>query len=121
SHDCRLNLPFPLRNHKLLLKLLLLEVEMHPPQAPVVAITITCTPVKPRVLQRGLFTPLAPEPEKLELTLARLEKLVGPANLGSPELIDTHRPDAFRMNKFVLKKPLIAQRYDQQISFLPVI
>ena len=29
-------------------------------------------------------------------------KLVGPANIGSPELLDTHRPDAFRVNRFEL-------------------
>jgi protein ImuB len=60
--------------------------------------------VKPRLLQTGLFIPLAPEPEKLELTLARLAKLVGPDNLGSPELLDTHRPDAFRVRRFELKE-----------------
>jgi len=58
---------------------------------------------KARVLQNGLFIPLAPEPEKLELMLARLARLVGPDNLGSPELLDTHRPDAFRVKRFVLK------------------
>jgi hypothetical protein len=40
--------------------------------------------VKPRVLQNGLFVPLAPAPDKLELTLARLAKLVGEENIGSP-------------------------------------
>jgi protein ImuB len=50
-----------------------------------------------------LFIPLAPEPEKLELTLARLAKLVSPENVGSPELLDTHRPDAFRLKGFELK------------------
>jgi protein ImuB len=59
--------------------------------------------VKPRVVQNGLFIPLAPEPEKLELTLARLIKLLGPERVGSPELIDTHRPDAFRIKRFVLR------------------
>jgi hypothetical protein len=32
--------------------------------------------------------------------VARLTKLVGNANIGSPELRDTHRPGEFRMNKF---------------------
>jgi protein ImuB len=32
--------------------------------------------------------------------VARLAKLVGNANIGSPELKDTHRPGEFRMNKF---------------------
>jgi protein ImuB len=53
-------------------------------------------------LQNGLFVPLAPAPDKLELTLARLAKLVGEENIGSPALLDTHRPDAFSMKRFTL-------------------
>jgi protein ImuB len=45
---------------------------------------------------------LAPEPEKLEVTLARLAKLVGANNVGSPEPLDSYRPDAFRMKRFTL-------------------
>jgi protein ImuB len=104
AHELKLNLPYPMRDHKVFLKLLLLDTETHPPPAAVVAVHITCEPVKPRLLQTGLFIPLAPEPEKLELTLARLAKLLGAENIGSPELLDTHRPDAFRMQRFVLKE-----------------
>ena len=67
-------------------------------------VSINCEPVKPRLLQSGLFIPLAPEPEKLELTLARLAKLVGAENIGAVELLDTHRPDAFRIKHFVLNE-----------------
>ncbi|HUE81348.1 MAG TPA: hypothetical protein VMM84_04470 [Pyrinomonadaceae bacterium] len=99
-HERRLALPSPMRDHKVFLKLLLLDTEMHPPAAAIKAMSMACEPVKPRVVQNGLFMPLAPEPEKLELTLARVAKLVGPANLGSPELLDTHRTDAFRLKRF---------------------
>ena len=99
-HERRLALPTPMRDHKVFLKLLLLDTEMHPPAAAIKAISMACEPVKPRVVQNGLFMPLAPEPEKLELTLVRVAKLVGPANLGSPELLNTHRPDAFRLKRF---------------------
>ncbi|HEV2826682.1 MAG TPA: hypothetical protein VGW76_03705, partial [Pyrinomonadaceae bacterium] len=104
THEINLNLPYPLRDHKVFLKLLLLDTEMRPPPAAVVRVSITCEPVKPRVLQTGLFMPLAPEPEKLELMLARLAKLVGAENIGSPEVLDTHRPDAFRVKRFELKE-----------------
>lgn len=104
SHELKLNLPYPMRDHKVFLKLLLLETEAHPPPTAVAAVAINCEPVKPRLLQSGLFIPLAPEPEKLELTLARLGKLVGAENIGAAELLDTHRPDAFRMKRFVLKE-----------------
>jgi len=103
-HEIKLNLPYPMRDHKVFLKLLLLDTEIHPPPAAVVGISINCEPVKPRVLQTGLFIPLAPQPEKLELMLARLAKVVGAENIGSPELLDTHRPDAFRVKRFELKE-----------------
>ncbi|HUS12597.1 MAG TPA: hypothetical protein VMZ30_19160 [Pyrinomonadaceae bacterium] len=104
THEINLNLPYPMRDHKVFLKLLLLDTEIRPPPAAVMRISITCEPVKPRVLQTGLFIPLAPEPEKLELMLARLAKLVGAENIGSPEVLDTHRPDAFRVKRFELKE-----------------
>ncbi len=115
-YEHNLTLPSPMRDHKVFLKLLLLNTETHPPQSPVVAVSIACEPVKPCVLQDGLFIPLAPEPEKLELTLARLGKLVGANNIGSPELIDTHRPGTFRMKRFVLKgTSLHTRRRERQV------
>ena len=103
KHERRLALPYPMRDHKVFLKLLLLDTEMHPPHAAVRTVSIACEPVKPRVLQNGLFVPLAPAPDKLELTLARLAKLVGEENIGAPALLDTHRPDAFDLKRFTLK------------------
>ena len=103
TYERKLTLPYAMRDHKTFLKLLLLDTEMHPPVTAVMAVSIKCEPVKPRLLQNGLFIPLAPEPEKLELTLARITKLVGEANIGSPVLIDTHRPDAFSMKRFIVK------------------
>ena len=99
-HERTITLPVPMQNPKTLLRLLLFDIEAQPPRAPIVAVTIRAEPVKPRASQTGLFIPLAPEPEKLEITLARLAKLVGHENVGSPELLDTHRPDAFRMKRF---------------------
>jgi protein ImuB len=100
AHERTLRLPFPMRDAPAFLKLLALDVDMHPPGAPVTAVTITAEPVNPRVVQHGLFLPLAPEPQKLELTLARILKLVGEGNAGAAELLDTHRPGAFRMRRF---------------------
>lgn len=99
-HERIITLPVPMRNPKTLLRLLLFDIEAQPPSAPIVSVTISAEPVKPQASQTGLFIPLAPEPEKLEITLARLAKLVGQDNVGAPELLDTHRPDAFRMKRF---------------------
>jgi protein ImuB len=80
-----------------LLKLIELDLEAHPPPAAVTAVTLSLDPAPPRRLQAGLFAPAGPEPEKLQVTLARIAAMVGPENVGFPELVDTHRPDAFRM------------------------
>ena len=104
EHQRAIRLPFPMRDGRVFLKLLLLDIESHPPKCPIIAATITCEPAKPRSIQNGLFQPLAPEPEKLELTLARLNRLVGESNVGSPELVDTHRPGAFRIKRFIVKR-----------------
>jgi len=113
-HELTITLPVSMRDPRTLLRLLLFEIEAHPPAAAITAVTITAEPVKPRASQTGLFIPLAPEPEKLEITLARLAKLVGAENVGSPELLDTHRPDAFRMKRFTVQVSRRRNRSNRQ-------
>jgi protein ImuB len=100
EHTRTLRFPVPMLDTKAFLKLLDLDLGAHPPPAPVVKVWLEAAPAKPRAAQTGLFIPLAPEPEKLELTLARLRGLVGEGNVGSPELLDTHRPGAFAMRGY---------------------
>ncbi len=99
-HERVLQLPLPVGDSKLLVKLLMLDLESHPPKAAVVGVSVEAIPTRPRTIQNGLFVTLAPEPEKLELTLARIAHVVGKENVGSPEVSDTYRPDAFRVNRF---------------------
>jgi protein ImuB len=97
THERTLRLPVPSLDTKAFLKLLQLDLGAHPPPAPVVHVFMAMNPVKPRAAQHGLFVPVAPEPVKLELTLARIQAIVGEGRVGTPELLDTHRPGAFRM------------------------
>jgi protein ImuB len=76
-------------------------LQSEPPQTAVLKVFMAAEPGKPRFAQGGLFLPSSPDPEKLELTIARLANLVGDSNVGAPELADTHRPDAFQMRRFV--------------------
>jgi protein ImuB len=101
TYEKTLTLPVPSRNSKMLLKLLRLKLQAEPPQAAVLKIFMAAEPAKPRFAQGGLFLPSSPDPEKLELTIARLANLVGDGNVGAPEIADTHRPDAFQMRRFV--------------------
>ena len=100
-YERTLNLALPLSDSTTLLKLLILHLQADVPSAPVLKIILAVEAARPRVSQGELFSPISPDPEKVELTLARLAKLVGAANLGSPELLDTHRPEGFRMLRFV--------------------
>jgi protein ImuB len=104
EYERTIRLPVPMRSPRVFLKLIELDLEKHSPGAPVVKVAITAEPAKPRTTQNGLFIPLAPEPEKLELTLARIAAVVGEENVGSPELVDTHRPGTFRMRPFGMKR-----------------
>jgi protein ImuB len=61
---------------------------------------LAADPVRPRATQNGLFLPPSPEPEKLELTLARIAGIVGQNKVGSLRLLDTHRPEGFLMQHF---------------------
>jgi len=100
-YEKRLRLPVPMRDSKTLLKLLRLQLQSDPPNGSIVKIVLTAEPSRPRAGQKGLFVPDAPDPEKLEVTIARLAALVGNSCVGSPELVDTHRPGEFRMVPFV--------------------
>ncbi len=102
SFSCSLKMPVPTQDHLLLLKLLRMRLQSKPPGAPVQKIHIIAEPVHGRSTQTGLFVPAAPDPQKLELTLARIAAVVGEDNVGSPELLDTHKPDGFHMQKFVI-------------------
>src|SRR3954467_15741509 len=95
-----IRLPVPMLDAKVFLKLLQLDLEAHPPQAPVRKIFLQMEPARPRQSQNGLFLAASPEPERLELVLARVAGVVGEKNLGIAEILDTHRADAFRMKRF---------------------
>ncbi len=96
-----LRLPVAMRDSKVFLKLLQLDLAAHPPGAPVCKLWITAEPARPRLAQRGLFLPVTPEAEKLEITLARIAGVVGERRAGIARLLDTHRPGAFQMERFV--------------------
>jgi protein ImuB len=99
-------LPFPARDVKFLLRLMEHSLEAHPPDEPVEKVRLRIEPTQPRRVQHGLFTPAAPEPEKLELTLGKIRGLVGAENVLYPKIIDTYRPGAGP-----IEAPFLAFRY----------
>ena len=59
-HERRLSLPYPMRDHKVFLKLLLLDTEMHPPHAAKASTKLKRVPHHHAASEGHLCDPLAP-------------------------------------------------------------
>jgi protein ImuB len=95
-----LQLPAPMRDPKTLRTLILLDLESHPPDAPIDIVRVFIEPTPARVLQWTLLERAQPAPEQVTTLLARLSALMGSNHVGSPALVDTWRPGAFTMVEF---------------------
>jgi protein ImuB len=102
EHVCLVTPALPNIDKKLLLKLMHLEISTNPPSAGAMGIRLSGETGPPSKVQLGLFSPQLPEPLRLDVTLARIRAIVGEHYVGSPELKDTHQPDAFRMKRFTV-------------------
>ena len=90
----------PTNDKPLWIKLLHLDLEAHPPPAAVLAVELDAEPGETSKVQLGLFSPQLPEASRLDVTLARIRALVGEENVGRAVLLDTHAPEAFRIEAF---------------------
>jgi protein ImuB len=105
-HQRTLKLPVSTQDVKVLLKLLQLDLAAHPPQAPVKKLTVELFPAQIRFEKAGLFQPHAPEPAKLEVTMARLRAVVGEKDergrdrVGFAAVQDSYKPDSFAVLPF---------------------
>ncbi|HET9790351.1 MAG TPA: DNA polymerase Y family protein [Candidatus Angelobacter sp.] len=111
-----LKIPVATQDTKLILKLLQLDLAAHPPHAPVRKIRVQALPAQLRPGQAGLFQPQAPEPAKLEITMARLRAVVGEKDeegrglVGFARVLDTHKPDSFEVMACSATPPATAKQ-----------
>jgi protein ImuB len=80
--------------------LLALEIEAHPPPAAVVGVALSARVIPRRAAPGGLWRPPIPAPRDLATVLTRLTLLVGSANVGTPVVGDSHRPDDYVLAPF---------------------
>ncbi len=99
-HTRTLQLPAPMRDPKTLRTLVLLDLETHPPDAPIDIVRVYVDPTPARVLQWTLLDRAQPAPEQVSTLIARLTALMGEGHVGAPQLVDTWRPGAFTMSDF---------------------
>ena len=102
SRDARdVALAAPTRDVRTLLGCLRVELEARPPRAAITRVLVSAVAETVRALQLGLFTPPGPSPERLATTLARLAVLCGADRVGTPAVVDTHRPGVAATTPFV--------------------
>ena len=94
-------IPQPTNNVDLLFRMLHTHLENFKSEYPIVAVALNAQPIKPAREQFGLFETTLRNPHQLSETLARLTGLLGADHVGTPELEETHRSDAFRMEPFL--------------------
>ena len=102
THTRTVRPALPTTDKQLWIKLLHLDLEAHPPQAAILALTLTAEPGSTSKVQLGLFSPQIPEAARLDVTLARIRAIVGEECVGRAVLQDTHAPEAFRMEPFTV-------------------
>ena len=111
-----LQLPAPMRDPKTLRTLILLDLESHPPDAPIDIVRVSIEPTPARVLQWTLLERAQPAPEQVSTLIARLSALMGEGRVGAPGLVDTWRPGAFAMSDFGSQIADQLQKVDRSIE-----
>ncbi len=96
-HRGELRLAEPARDIELLLRLLHAHMEGFTAPTPVMAVALELKPARPGQDQIDLFAHSLRDPNRFAETLAQLEVLLGPGNVGAPVLLPTHRPDSVRV------------------------
>jgi protein ImuB len=102
THTRTVRPALPTTDKQLWIKLLHLDLEAHPPQASILALTLTAEPGSTSKVQLGLFSPQLPEAARLDVTLARIRAIVGEECVGRAVLQDTHAPESFRIEPFTV-------------------
>ena len=105
----RIGVAAPTGDLRVLLRLVTLSLESHPPQAAVESLALSTQGSAHRRSQLDLFRPPGPDPAALDRTLSELESLCGSGRVGAPEVCDDHRPDRFGLRPFPMSGSLPAE------------
>jgi protein ImuB len=93
-------LPQPTRDVNLLFRMLHTHLENFTSESPIIGLELAAKPVRPNVEQFGLLEKGLRDPYQLAETLSRLQALLGPERVGTPELEGSRHPDAFHLRPY---------------------
>ena len=110
AHTHTIRLPEPTGDAETLFRTLHTYLEDVRTNSAVTGFRLNVTPTRPLARQHGLFDRALRDPHGFAETLARVAALVGAENVGTPELWDTHQPDAVRL---VAPAPVIPPREEK--------
>jgi protein ImuB len=105
AYQHQFKIPEPSNNVEALFRMLHTHLEDFKSDWPILAVTLKAAAAKPSLQQFSLFETALRDPARLSETLARLTGLLGADRVGTPVLLDTHRPDAFQMEPFSWQLP----------------
>jgi protein ImuB len=89
--------PEPTRNLDTLFRMLQTRLENLRTAHPIIGLHLSVKPTRAVAHQFGLFERAVRYPNQFYETLTRLIGLLGPDRVGTPVAIETHQPDAFRL------------------------
>lgn len=93
----RFRLPDPTADVEILFRTLHTHLESLQTDAAIAALQLRLVPTRPLVRQQGLFEAGLRDPSGFAETLARAGALLEAGGVGTPQLEDSHRPDAFKI------------------------
>jgi protein ImuB len=98
-HRRRFRLPEPGADPDLWLRVLQTHLETVRLAERVIGVELVASPTRPQTRQEGLFDTGLVDPNSFWENLARLAALIGHDRVGTPVWIDSHAPDAFRLER----------------------
>jgi protein ImuB len=97
AHRRSFRLPEPTAEVEILFRTLHTHLESLQTAASITALELRLAPTRPLVRQHGLFETGLRDPHGFAETLARVGALVSSDRVGTPQPIDTHRPDTVKL------------------------
>jgi len=95
EHELRL--PQPACDTDVFFRALSTYLETVRTRSPIKGVVLKAHPVLAHQKQLSLFETVLRDPRQFQETLGRLSALLGSDRVGTPVLLDSHRPDAFRL------------------------